>query len=160
MTDASSTANCKHEDMVLFPIPKRFYPAVLQYLGELHRLETSGQGVSESQPVQVAASDDPSREWTREDVRRLRSMVHNPTILAVFELAKEQDGEFVSIRALEDCTGRKFGQVRADLAGLTRMCRTRLNHGHWPFAAVWAADGREQMSYKVSGDVLRWWYEA
>lgn len=158
MEDATTTAIDKQDEMVLLPIPKRFYPAILQYLGELLQREASGQGIPGSQPAQ-AASEDTHREWTRDDVLRLKSMVHNPTILELFEIAKEQDGQLVSIRELEVRTGRRFGQVRADLAGLTRMVRTRLNHANWPFAAVWAADGKAQMSYKIPDNVLQWWYE-
>lgn len=147
------------DDMVLFPIPKRFYPAVLQFLGEMLSNEVSGQTLPGHLPTPPAAGSDPKRPWTRDDVRQLKSMVHNPTILAVFDLAKERGGELVSFRDLEVHTERKYGQVRADLAGLTRMVRTRLNHEHWPFEAVWAADGNPSMSYRVPENVLQWWYE-
>lgn len=160
MTDVTSAAGGNADDMVLFPIPRRWYPAVVQYVGDLSRAEGAGGSTPEVQLLKEEGSDDdPHREWTREDVRQLKSMVHNPTILAVFDIAKEQGGAFISIRTLEEHTGRKYGQVRADLAGLTRMCRTRLNHENWPFAAVWAADGKPQMSYKISDEVLRWWQE-
>jgi hypothetical protein len=159
MTETTSTATGQQDDMMLFPIPKRLYPDVLQYLGDLYVREASTQSVPEQQPVQAGGSDDPHRAWTREDVRRLKTMARNPTVLAVFEIAKEQEGELVSIRELENRTGRRYGQVRADLAGLTRMCRARLNHANWPFNAVWAADGKPQMSYLVPDDVLQWWYE-
>lgn len=151
--------------MVQLSVPGRFYPAVLQYLGELYKREVGGQDVPASElpagEPSVGKPDEQAarRGWTREDVRRLKLKVTNPTILAVFDLAREREGGLVSIRELEQYTGRRYEQVRADFGGLTRTCRTRLNKEHWQFAAIWAADGKPQMSYKVPDDVLRWWYE-
>lgn len=87
-----------------------------------------------------------------------RGTVIHPSVLA--SAASSPGGGLVSIRELEEHTGRTFPQVRADLGGLTRTCRTRLKKPHWPFAAVWAADGKAQMSYRVPAEVLRWWHEA
>lgn len=149
-------ASAMQDDMVSLPIPRRFYPPVLQFIGELYSREASGQ--PKPQPTQAASDTDRNRPWTREEVRRLKSIADNPTIQAVFELAKEQNGALVSIRDLEKHTGRKFGQVRADLAGLTRKCRSRLSHDNWPFEAVWAANGKAEMSYRVPDNILQWWY--
>ncbi len=146
--------------MVQLSVPGRFYPAVLQYLGELYKREVGGQDVPGSEPATgVPDEEDPKRGWTRDEVRRLKSMVTNPTVLAVFDLARGREDGMVSIRELERHTGRKYAQVRADFGGLTRTCRTRLNKEHWPFYARWAADGEQQMSYQVYEDVLRWWFE-
>jgi hypothetical protein len=155
----------REDSMVQLSVPGRFYPSVLQYLGELYKQEVGGQDVLGSGPEAgelpvVGPGEQTARhEWNREDVRRLKSMVTNPTILAIFDLAREREGGLVSIRELERHTGRKHEVVRADLGGLTRTCRTRLKKEHWPFAAIWAADGEPQMSYKVRDDVLQWWWE-
>ncbi len=147
--------------MISLSVPERFYPEVLQHLGELYKREIGGQGAPALEaPVGEPVEQPTGQEWTRDDVRRLKSMVSNPTILAVFDLAKDREGGMMSIRELEQHTGRKFEQVRAGFGGLTRTCRTRLKKEHWPFAAVWAADGKAQMSYRVPDKVLRWWHEA
>lgn len=161
MSEVPNPVGAYEDSMVQLSVPGRFYPAVLQYLGELYKQDVGGQEppVSES-PVEESNEQPSFRGWTREDVRRLKSIVSNPTILAVFDLARERKDGMMSIRELEQHTGRKYEQVRADFGGLTRTIRTRLKKEHWPFAAVWAADGKGQMSYQVPDDVLQWWHES
>jgi hypothetical protein len=153
-------SNSNVDQMVSLVVPRRFYPAVLQALADLYRTESSGQNETNSAVTQAELEEHSYWGWTRQDVELLKQLVHNPTIRALFDLARECDECFVSIRALEQFTGRRFGQVRADFAGLTRMTRKRFGRdGKWPFEAVWAADGKPQMSYRVPAEVLSWWHE-
>jgi len=63
-------------------------------------------------------------------------------ILVVFDLTRGRENRMMSIRELKEHTGR-----------------TWLNKDRWPFSAIWAGDGKPQMSYKVPDDVLQWWHE-
>jgi hypothetical protein len=143
--------------MVHVPVPKRFYPGVIRFLADAMRSEGSSQD-THVPDVSERTVEENYRGWTRNDVKLLKQKTHNPTVLAIFDLAAETGGEPVSIRELEQFTGRTFGQVRGDLAGLGRLTRKEFGVETWPFSPRAAADGAAE--YWVPGDVLRWWQEA
>ncbi len=160
MSELFGSPVVSEDNMVHVPIPSRLYPHVIRFLADALSVDTINQVTPAPEQAQAGDGELPERDWTRDDVRVLKQKVHNPTIRAIFDLSSERGGELFSIRELEQFTGRKFGQVRADLAGLTRMCRREFGRKNWPIIPMWAADGQPQMSYRVSGDVLRWWREA
>lgn len=49
-----------------------------------------------------------------------------------------------------DITGREVGQLRGDLAFLSRLTKAQFGRTNWPVAAVWAAGGEQQMYYHMS----------
>lgn len=150
----------EEDEMVSLAVPRRYYGAVVRALAEAMTSGASDGSALISREAQDGVNGYPHQDWSREDVRRLKQEVHNPTVRAIFDLSVEREGEWISIRELERHTGRRFGQVRADLAGLTRLCKRKFGRSNWPVIVEWVADDEPHCSYRVPIDVARWWQEA
>ncbi len=143
------------DDLVNVAVPRRFYPLVIQTLGNALSAEGSGQAV----PVPERPQEENYRGWKHDDVRRLKQETHNPTLIALFDLSDKADGEPVGIRELEQFNGKTLGQVRGDLNAVTKFGNNKLGlNNTWPFWTDRGADGRTQ--YRVPENVRRWWTEA
>lgn len=154
MGEASDLTLGEVDDLVNVAVPRRFYPLVSQYLGNLW----SAEGGAVAVPVFERPPEENYRGWKRDDVRRLKQETDIPTILALFELAAESGGEPVGIGTLERATGKTNGQVRGDLIRLSSFAKKALDlMDSWPFWADLGADGRAQ--YRVPENVRRWWNE-
>lgn len=155
MVEANDLMLDDGDDLVNVAVPRRFYPLVSQYIGKLW----SAEGGAEAVPRLERSPEDNYRGWTRDDVRRLKQETDNATVLALFELASENDGAPVGIGALERATKKTNGQVRGDLIRLSSFAKKALGlMDSWPFSPENGADGRAQ--YRVPKNVRRWWNEA
>ncbi len=144
-------------DMVLLPVPRRFYPLMVHTLGNAFAAEGGGQ----VPPVPVGPegpSEENYRGWTRDRVRRLKEETHIPSLLALFDLTEKKDGEPVGIAEIEQATGKTVGPIRGDLIKVTKFANNELGLNTWPFWTETGPDGRAQ--YRVPQNVRRWWAEA
>jgi len=154
MDGASESILGDGDDLVNVAVPRRFYPLVIQTLGNAMSAEGGGQ----APPVPERSQEENYRGWKRDDVRRLKQETHIPTLLALFDLSDERGGEPVGMRDLEQSTGKTLGQVRGDLNAVTKFAKNELGLNTWPFWTDRGADGRAQ--YRVPENVRRWWKEA
>ncbi len=153
----STVVDMGDEDMVLLPVPRRFYPLIVHTLGNAFAAEGGGQ----VPPVPAGperSSEENYRGWTRDRLRRLKHETHIPTLLALFDLAEKKDGEPVGIAELEQATGKTVGQIRGDLIKVTKFANNLLGLNTWPFGPEYGTDGRAQ--YRVPQNVRQWWAEA
>lgn len=97
--------------------------------------------------------------WTKSQIRELKRAVTNPTIVALFDLARSSDGEPINYRELLDVTGRSASQVRADFAAFSQACRMIRNDDVWPVEQVQATDGSSRTAYRIDDCYLDWWFE-
>ncbi len=96
-------------------------------------------------------------EWTRNDIEHLRSVLYNPTLVALFELCAARPGEYVSLGAAAERSGQSQAQARGATGGLTTLVRGRFGRGNWPIGAEWAVGGEAQMYYWMSPQIAEWW---
>jgi hypothetical protein len=107
-----------------------------------------------------SAGDLSELRWSREQIRALRARVSNQTILTLYELAKDRDGEPVNYLELMRATGRSAAQVRADFSGFSRIANAIHDAESWPILPAEPTDGESQRAYVVPGQYLEWWFES
>jgi hypothetical protein len=159
MSDVISSPSGTEDDMISLAVPRRHYGTLVRALADAMSAEERSITVPATEETQEVSNEFPQREWSREDVQVLKRDARNPTIRAIFDMSVDRRGKPVSIREVERYTGRTYEQVRGDLAGLTQTCKRKFGRSNWPFNAEWAADGKQQFSYRVPTDVVQWWRE-
>jgi len=105
-------------------------------------------------------SDLPIVDWSALDYHQLADVVSNPTVIAALNLCAASPGDWVSLRSVEERSGRTWHQARADLAGLTVMTKRRFERSNWPFEAGWEAAGPGQIYYRMSPEQAVMWLDA
>lgn len=120
------------DELVSVPVPRRFYPLIIQTLSNALAAESRG-------PAPGAPSRT-ERAWTAEEIRDLRRAVHNKTVEALMELTCALPGKRVTFQEVYECAGRTYGQARADLAGFTRLLRKSFGRETWPVNVVQGPD--------------------
>lgn len=85
----------------------------------------------------------PSLPWTAEDLEalttRLRGAKQEPTVLAMFDLAADNEDRRVGWADLVARSGRTPAQVRSDLAHLTMIAKADFGRENWPSIVHWRA---------------------
>ena len=104
-------------------------------------------------------SPDGDLEWTRDEIRMLKSHIGNRTILALLELLRERDGKPVNYQELMERTGRTMPQVRADLAVFSRTVKKIEGHSLWPIGTTDPTDAESRIAYIAPKTYLDWWFE-
>jgi hypothetical protein len=136
--------------------------------GQRRRIVTAERGKS------PAGQDSPARttgkssvdgtaiadpQWSKSQIVELKRHATNPTIVALFDLARSSDGEPVNYGELMDVTGRTANQVRADFAAFSQACRTIHGDDVWPVRLVPSTDGSSRTAYLIDNHYLEWWFE-
>ena len=158
--------SAESEEMVLIPVPKGLYNVVIQAIAGAAGSQVAGP----AQEIAEAGSRtaDAKRPWTRDEIRRLKQLLRAPgripgrneTLIALFDVTASQPGQALSFKGLLEQTGRAFGQARADLGGLTRLCMDefgRSKQDAWPLSWETAESG--QVSYRMTDEIAQWWLE-
>jgi hypothetical protein len=95
-----------------------------------------------------------------EDVEHLARLVTNDTVRCLFDKCASHPMRWVGFEELKAAVGRDFGQMRADLAGLTRLIRREFadNRG-WPVQVdrMRDSDGKTHVVYRMTDEVAWWW---
>jgi hypothetical protein len=148
-------------------VPQRLYEPMVNELARLIREEQAGQPQGDDLVSEGSAGSDETlgrKPWSRADIAKLRrSNGLNKMVKAVLDLGAERPDVWVSYLEAKDRAGVSDGSARAALAGLTRHVKARYGRTNWPFLAKWQGNGDfsdQQMYYRVSEDVARWWVES
>jgi hypothetical protein len=120
------------DELVNVPVPRRFYPLIIQTLSAALAAESSAHAPGTSSRTE--------RAWTAEDIRVLRRTAHNKTVEALMELTCASPGKRVTFQEVYESAGRTYGQARADLAGFTRLLRKSFGREAWPVNVVQGPD--------------------
>jgi hypothetical protein len=93
------------------------------------------------------------------DFATLASSVTNAGIRGALDLCARRPGEWVSYAEICEYTGRSRPQLRADLAGLTRLVHKRLGKSSWPFEVQRVLD-KDEYGYRMDDEQGAWWTAA
>jgi hypothetical protein len=143
--------NTLNGEFVMVPVPQRFYPAVIKALADAQAAEQGDRG--------ALAVVDARGAWTLEQVRKLRGMLDNPTMLALMNLTCQRPGTPISFVEVCEHAGRQKAKAQADLAHFTKLIKLHFNtEGNWPVTPHPAgADG--SISYEATTEVAAAWQE-
>lgn len=137
------------DEIVQVPVPKRHLGVVYKALAQ----------VSDGPESTGMRSGDPSA-WPLEKVSALKRELRYPGARAAIELSAAAAPEPVSIREVEEKSGRSQKEVSADLGALTKLLKKLFKSDLWPMRAVWGAGGTNCMYYVMDPEVARLWKEA
>ena len=134
-------------------VPKHLVGAVYRAVGDI----VEGKFPASSLPS--APSDDRFQWWPKDHVVQLKQEVHNPTVLALLNLAAERAGEWVSFDEVHHKAGRSVRQAMGDLAGFTQLIK---RHFKQNVEGWWPVDIRSgtPLGYRMPPEVARYWKEA
>jgi hypothetical protein len=93
------------------------------------------------------------------DFTILASSVTNAGIRGALDLCARRPGEWVSYAEICEYTGRSRPELRADLAGLSRLVRKRLGKSSWPFEVQRILD-KDDYCYRMDDEQAAWWTAA
>jgi hypothetical protein len=102
----------------------------------------------------------PLTEWTAEDYTRAATELRNPTALAALDLCSARPGEWVPFEDIIVASGRNPAQARGDTGALTLQIRKLFKRNSWPYEAMWAAGGTQQIYYRMTEDQAEMWRTA
>jgi hypothetical protein len=97
--------------------------------------------------------------FTAGDFEALAASVTNAGVRGALDLCARRPGEWVSYTDICEYTGRSRPQLRADLAGLTRLLKKRIGKSSWPFDVVWMSD-KNEYGYRMDDERATWWSAA
>jgi len=105
------------------------------------------------------------KSWTKEQIAELKRTVDNPTVRTMLNLVAERQGDWVALGEIEERLARSSEGIRADLAGLTRLCYKRFgkkgpNTDVWPLYIDWRESADSVTRYRMPEEISQWWLEA
>ena len=143
-------ANNADDEMVSLSVPKRHYAAVVRALAEAMAAETGQtKATAVARPTRKG-----EREWTAEEVGRLRSLLTRPTARAMMDLASKNPGEGVTFTQVVEKVGCERRAGRGDLAAMTKLIRKRFSRDNWPLRVTQSPDG---ITYEASPEIAAAW---
>jgi hypothetical protein len=167
MTNYSS-GESSSEDIVNFPVPKKYLSALIQALARIIESDQQGsppqnQGTDGSKlpwPVSEQEAEEIHIDWNEETLSTLRAHLHNVAALTLLDMAADKPNERVYVEEVmlrSDCS---HGQVGAGLGVLTRSINKMLNlkgkRFNWPASFQW--DVEEQRTfYLMDDEVAKAW---
>ena len=158
----------RFDEMMSLPVPQRYYPLVLEFLGELLR----HQGTPGSASVQldgvaarIAQRKPPPIDWTNVgNFRILRSELHHLGALTMLDLAASRPQVPVSVSEIVRVSGCSYAQVRSHLGYLSRVLSRRFiplgGQDTWPVEVRHSDDGRHMTSYVMRPAVAKAWRQS
>lgn len=154
-----------NEDVILLPVPKRFYARMVQALAqEIHKVDDRIQDTTPAKSTLLEVEPSVVKSWRRDEIAQLQRIVDNPTVRTLLNLAAQRRGDWVTFTELMERLGRTSDGIRADLAGLTRLCHRQfykegLNTQVWPIEIDWRMAPSETTRYRMPREISRWWLE-
>lgn len=151
-----SNDNMADEEIVSFPVPKRYLPVVIRALA--HAMEEGEVPLPPASPevISVTQKGDGNRGWTKERIAKLKSLVQNQTVRMLLNTAATKPEQWIGFRELMILAGRTYGEARSDLAAFTQLIRRNFEQDAWPIQVEWS-DNEAQVHYLMSHDVADWW---
>jgi hypothetical protein len=151
-------------EIVNFPVPKRYLPAVVHALSTAMQKDDEHSG---NDNKQIGESAEPSEEidWTRiEQCKRLRRELRATAALTLLDLTATKPNKWVSFNELVEASGRSRDKARGDLVALTkavkRIYRVPTSQVRKPFETQWKAEGEDQAYYRMSDNVAQAWKQS
>lgn len=150
--------NIVGEEIVNFPVPKRYLPTVIRALANAMEEGSTALPPTSPEPP-VPPLGEANRGWTKDDVAKLKQLLQNTTVRKLLEMSADAPREWVGFRDLMDAAKRNYGGARGDLAGFTQLIKRNFAREAWPLEVEWS-DEEGQIHYRMSSDVAGWWKSA
>ena len=152
----------EQEEVVTVPVPRKYLGAVYRALAEVIPATApdgvAGPTASVSDGTDGSENDEPGTNgYTEAKIRRLKKHISNSAVRKALDAVANAGSEGITFAGLMAATDRPFGGLRADLAGLTKLCKRLFGKtASWPFD-VWYDD---EATYYMNPQVAQWWMEA
>jgi len=131
--------------MLLVPVPRRHYSAVITFLARLMGGDGTGTGLEP--------------DWSEEMIRTLHAIPLSETVRALMDLTCARPGERVTFDEVRRRSGRAYPNARADLAGFTRALRATFGRADWPVRVI-AGGAKGTLQYEAEPAIARAWRDA
>lgn len=160
-------SNANDDEIISFPVHKRFLPVVIQALAKAMQQETSVPSSDGSEVTTETEQEDTKQkiDWTQvSNAKKLRKALHIPIAYALLDLAAEREGQLVPFADVVMKAGLASSQqARSSVGALTKVIKREfgLQTGDafhsWPVEHHWAALGDAQKYYRMSSEVAKAW---
>lgn len=172
----------RNEEIVSFPVPKRFLSVVVQALAQAMAAEEAAHGpVSAGVASNVIGpqtdnttcstvtdgkhdgANSPRIDWTKEEnARRLRRRLRLKIALKLLDMTAERAGELVSFAEVSEAAGfETTQQAGSSLGAFTKVIKREFGVSRddavWPVEHHWAAGGDAQYYYRMQPEVADAW---
>ena len=146
------------DEVVHVPVPKKYLGVVYRALAEVIPAAVAGGAVataSGKDGTDASEDDEPGTNgYTEAKIRRLKKHVSNPAVLTAVDAIANAGSDGITFAGLMEATNRPYGGLRADLAGLTKLCKRLFGkNASWPFD-VWYED---EATYYMNAEVAQLW---
>jgi hypothetical protein len=144
------------EEIINFPVPKRFLPLVIQCLAK---------AMEEPSTATSAEPPKPGIDWTNpENMRKLRKGLESLTIgLVLMDLTSRRPDQEVAFDAIWKAAGFATGQqARSSLGAFTKVIKRDFkvsrDDARWPVSIRYGMDG--VAIYQMDAEVAKAWNES
>ncbi len=161
-----STTSLLDDEIISFPLPKRFLPLVIQALAKA--MESAATVPVEMAGTQTAGAEhEPqSIDWTQiNNMRILRKGLKLPIGLKLLDMTAARPGEWISFKEIYTAAG--FTESRpagSSLGSLTKVIKrdfgVPIKSTFWPVEHHWAVNNDAQYYYCMSKEVAQAWLQS
>jgi hypothetical protein len=121
------------DDIVQFPVPRRYLPQVIKLLARLEESPSASRRIRR---------DNRDPLWTKDELKWLRQLLATrQTALDLLDFTASLDGEPLTFAELCEATGESRAAARGELASLTSIVRKYFHRSQWPADAQWESEG-------------------
>lgn len=139
-------------------VPKHLVGAVYRAVADVV------EGRSLSSTASPISLDNRFQWWPKNHITQLEQEIHNPTVLALLDLAAERADNWISFDEVYRKAGRTKREAMGDLAGFTQLikrCFKQNEEGWWPVNIQQGTTPRgKQLQYFMPSEIAGYWKEA
>ena len=163
----ASTANV--EEIVSFPVPKRFLSVVIQALARALDNESTTVALDDLTTTKTEVQQEVTNQeidWTQvSNAKKLRKGLNITIAYALLDLAAEREGHFVPFSEVVAKAGFTSSRsARASLGALTKVIKREFQvvyeDAKWPVEHRWADGGDAQYYYRMAPAVAVAWRQS
>jgi hypothetical protein len=160
-----STTSIFDDEIISFPVPKRFLPLVIQALAKAMEPEVTVP--AETAGTQAGTEHETqSIDWTQiSNMKILRKGLKLPIGLKLLDMTAARPGEWISFKEIYTAAG--FTETRragSSLGSLTKVIKRDFGVPYeeaiWPVEHQWAVNNDAQVSYRMSEEVKQAWLQS
>lgn len=141
-------------EIVNVPVPVAALPMVHETLDRYYK----SLGAPVIERIAVPGHGD----WSREEVNALHKSFRNPAGRAVMKFIAKNADKKVTYGEIAEAAGISFGQLRAQLAWLSKYAVTIKGQKVWPmtFTQNSSLPSEERYQYRMDRGIAAWWLDA
>ncbi len=161
--------NGSGDDIVSVPVPKKYFPHVMQFIGNLMEAEISSpqtlhEPSEQRSPFGFAESgkEHPHFHINYDEAafQRLRAILKNKAALTALDMTASKPNTPVYVADIMSATGASHGEVSAGMGALTKAIKKAygIKHNNWDWPAPFHWDSEKQLAfYMMEPEVAKAW---